>query len=97
MPEPIPPVAFYSVLEDGDELGDDRISSPRAPRDLVSVAAGFMAELCAKDYYENEAGNKAIWPLHVVLYSTECGPAVARFLVVKEDVPTFSAAKVSDG
>lgn len=96
MPERLPPVAYYTVIENGDD-NPDRFRSPRAPRKLVSVAAGFMAELCAKDYFERYDGREAIWPLHVVLYSTECGPAVARFLVEKEDVPTFRSRKVSDG
>lgn len=81
---------WYSI-EEQDPDGIDRF-----PLVARVEADSFGAQMCAEDYYHNHDGWDSRWPQTVVLYESETGPAIAKYLVSLDTTPVFYAQKVVD-
>jgi hypothetical protein len=55
--------------------------------------ADFVAEDCAKHFYEECDGWEAAWPIDIEVFAD--GESCGRFRVEQEAEPTFSARKIN--
>ncbi len=79
---------------------------PNAALDTRNMAPEFVqrssvedideeeAAACAEDYFHNQDGFEAHWPLTFALFDGILGPEIGRWEVQLEYEPSFSAAQV---
>ena len=80
---------FYSVGPDHET---------RYPVDtkdcIVHLGNEYLAERAAQDYHLEHDGWEECWPIELVLYETEDGPAIDRFSVDCQPNPVFYARSI---
>lgn len=87
MSEPISPVKWsYYILEDG----------PGETYEFKTFGlADFVGDNAAQDYWDNQGGNEASWPLKLVVLRN--GEEFRRYEVFQDWDPCFCACKIEDG
>lgn len=86
-------IAYYRV--NGQEFMNEIHYSPAwwKPKDIKSDrrALGRVAVACAEDFHSNHDGWECSWPLELEVLSGSGGPAIGRFEIECENVPSFNA------
>jgi len=83
---------FYARVWPNSALDIRKMAPEFVQRSSVDDIDEEEAEACAEDYFHNQDGFEANWPLTFALFDGISGPEIGRWEVALEYEPSFTAA-----
>ncbi|WP_447988257.1 hypothetical protein [Achromobacter spanius] len=83
---------FYARVWPNSVLDRRGLSPANVRGKAVDEVDEWDAESCAEDYFNNQDGFEADWPLTFALFDGPTGPEIGRWKVSLEYEPSFTAA-----